>query len=326
MLFCCALALSILAAPDHVAGDIAVGDRPSHTFSEAPFGLPGLQRLEELRGAATLIVFADPAQTKGFAKIAAEASAVRKRYAGDLAVILVAPPAESSWREAHAQRCFAGGVAFSTEEVVAAPAGVRPFAVVLDAFGEVLHAEKASLDLDAARKAVEIAVTGVKSAEAYAPGELGSVWKSFEKGLVQQGLDELAKLEKSSDATMQQMAATAMEWWRPRVLSPLERAERLLAEQRWSEARSLLDAHFARFPGLAKAQDPVAERARAARAQIPTDAAARAADEALEALTQEIVRKGPTKALREKLARLAADAGEERVAARAKTLLLRLAP
>ncbi|MBK9386017.1 MAG: hypothetical protein IPN34_14490 [Planctomycetes bacterium] len=148
MLFCCALARSILVATVHAVGDIALGNRPSHPFAEAPFGLPGLQRLEERREAATLIVLADPAHAKAFAKVAAEASDVRKRYPDELTVILVAPPSESSWREAHAQRCFAGGIAFSTEKVLAAPGGVRPFAVVLDDFGEALHAEPASLDLD----------------------------------------------------------------------------------------------------------------------------------------------------------------------------------
>jgi hypothetical protein len=323
MLSVCALALLALSDPTFRGGEVAVGDRPAFTFSEEPFGLPGLARLEELRGAATLLVFADPAQAKSFAKIAAAASALQKRHARDLAVIVVAPPGESTWRAAHEQRCFAGGVALTTEAVLRAPE-VRPFAVVLDAFGEVLLAERATLDLDGARQAVELAVTSLKSAEAYAPSELAAIWRSMEKGLVKHGFDALAKLTRSSDTVVQQTAATALEWWKPRLGSPLDRAERLLAAERWSEAQVLLDELDARLPGLAKAQDPFAERARAARAQRPAEKTALAADEALHALTQELMRKGPTKALREKLARLAADPAQERVAARAKALLARL--
>lgn len=111
----------------------------------------------------------------------------------------MAPSADSSWREVHAQRCFAGGLALTTEELFRVPSAEQPFAVVLDAFGEVLHAERASHDLDEARKAIEVAVSGIRSAEAYAPQELFNVWKSFEKGFVQRGRDELTKLEGSAD-------------------------------------------------------------------------------------------------------------------------------
>lgn len=125
---------------------------------------------------------------------------------------------------------------------------------------------------------------------------------------------------------LRRTAAIAREWWEPQLTSPLERAERLLGEERWCEARSLLDVQLTRFPGLAKAQDAFVERMRAARAKLPLEKSALAADEALHALTREIVARGSTKGLREKLAELANDARDERVAARAQALLLRLAP
>jgi hypothetical protein len=319
-------ALSALSSCAFLADEFAVGGRPTHTFAEEPFGLPGLRRLEELRGAAVLIVRADPAHRRSFSKIAAAATALVKRYSRDLTVIVMSPSTESSWREAHAQRCFAGGLALTTEQLFRAPAAEQPFAVVLDAFGEVVHAEFASLDLDEARKAIEIAVSNLRSAEAYAPQELADVWKSFEKGFVQRGFDELAQLEGSSDPLLRRTAAVAREWWQPRLTSPIERAERLLAEERWCEARSLLDELLTRFRGLAKAQDSFAERVRAARAKLPLERSALAADQALDALTREILTKGASKVLREKLAELANDSRDERVAARARSLLLRLAP
>lgn len=66
-----AFALSALPSCNFLADDIADGGRLTHTFAAEPFGLPGLRRLEELRGAAVPIVRADPAHRRSFSKIAA---------------------------------------------------------------------------------------------------------------------------------------------------------------------------------------------------------------------------------------------------------------
>lgn len=319
------VACTLLAAALHGQSEVSVGERSTYSFQKEPQGLPGLKTLEELRGTVLLMVCADPADTAAFKKLTAAIAKLAKRYGHDLNILILAPEAEASWREAYAQRCFLSGAAMTTEPPVAIPSEKWPFAVVLNPFGEVVHADSAAKDLDDAQRAIETATTAMKSAEAYAPAPVAAAWRMMEKGSVQAGLDELRTLARGSDAMQKQAAETALEWWTPRSEGSLARAERLIAGQRWSEAEQLLTSIEKRFPGITKAQDVYAEKFRSMRSAIPRKGAELTADQELFALSEELIKKGPTKAVREKLTHFLEVHAEQKAAERARVLQAQIA-